>query len=60
MDCSHCTPGRLPLSIVNCHGGKMTFVSYTQAIGPLSPCQKNESVFLSLFVQYFHRTLIMM
>ena len=60
MDYSHYTPGHLPLSTVNCHGGKMTFVSYTQAIGPLSPCQKNEAVFLSLFVQYFHRTLIMM
>lgn len=46
MDCSHCTPGRLPLSIVNCHGGKMTFVSYTQAIGPLSPCQKMKPYFL--------------
>ena len=46
MDCSHCTPGHLPLSTVNCHGVKITFISYTQAIGPLSPCQKMKPYFL--------------
>ena len=60
MNYSHYTPGRLPLSTANCHGEKITFASYIQVIGSLSPCQKNEVVFLSLFVQYFHRTLIMM
>ena len=60
MNYSHYTPSRLPLSTANCHGEKITFASYIQVIGSLSPCQKNEVVFLGQFVQYFHRTLIMM
>lgn len=49
MACSHCTPGHLPLSTANCHGEKITFVSYTQVIGSLSPspCQKMKSYFLA-------------
>ena len=48
MDCSHCTPDRLPLSMANCHGEKITLISYIQVIGSLSPCQKMRSFFWSV------------
>lgn len=60
MDCSHYTPGHLPLSTANCHGEKITFVSYYISHWPTFSLPKNEVVFLGLFVQYFHRTLIIM
>lgn len=59
MNYPHYTPGHLPLSIANCHGEKITFVSYISH-RPAFSLPKNEVVFLGLFVQYFHRTLIMM
>ena len=48
MNYSHYTPGHLPLSTANCHGEKITSISYIQVIGSLSPspCQKMKSYFL--------------
>lgn len=46
MNYSHYTPGRLPLSTANCHGEKITLISYIQVIDSLSPCQKMKSYFL--------------
>lgn len=49
MNYSHYTPGHLPLSTANCHGEKITPISYMQVIGSLSPspCQKMKSYFLA-------------
>ena len=58
MNCFYYTLGHLSLSISNCHGEKITFIFIYKSHLSTFSLPKNEVVFLGLFVQYFHRTLI--